>query len=303
MQLTLRNVHGTGFAGMFPPFSLFVLLYVVGLGPVGSKAKYATVQTPNLGYYYCTVRSSTADIVETAPHKEILVRLVRHPVFCAVWPASLPNEKNRINSPTSQSVSQSVSLFHAVSNTTQQYRYCQLPLSHPQFKLAYMKTTQQTSHGRRVSFEERIKISEVPSIDDYTDAEYEATWRTKADDKINEMELVKTLVIVRNNGGIIPQDIQESKQLTTRGIEAVCSFEIQKGALSSKNLVISSVLKAQEANLGKIEDTSTPNSSITAIEEDIKNASLKYSEGATTVAIIRGAVDATFARRFCTRSD
>lgn len=159
-----------------------------------------------------------------------------------------------------------------------------------------MKTTQQTSHGRRISFEERIKICEVPSLDDYTKAEREAIWRTKADDKINEMELVKTLLIVRNHGGTIPQDIQDSKQLTTRGIEAVCSFEIQQGALSSKNLVISSVLKAQEAILLNIEDKSTPNSSIAAIEEDIKNASLAHSKRALDIAIIHGAMDAAFVR-------
>lgn len=160
---------------------------------------------------------------------------------------------------------------------------------------------QQRAH-RRVSFDERNKICEVPSLDHYTKAEREAIWRTKADDKINKMELVKTLLIVRKHGGTIPQDIQESEQLTTRGIEAVCSFENQQEALSSKNLVISSVLKAQEAILLNIEDKSTPNSSIAAIEEDIKNASLAHSERALDIAIIHGAMDAAFVRRFCNQN-
>lgn len=157
----------------------------------------------------------------------------------------------------------------------------------------------------RVSFDESFtKIYEVPSLDDYTDAEYEATWRTEADDKTAEMELIKTLLVVRNHAGAIPQHLEESEQLTTRGIETVCSFESQQEALSSKNLVISSVLNAQEANLLKLEDTSTstPNSSTTATEEDIKNASLAYSKRAVDTAIIRGAMDAAFVRQICTQN-
>ena len=156
----------------------------------------------------------------------------------------------------------------------------------------------------RVSFDESFtKIYEIPSLDDYTDAEYEATWRTEADDKTAEMELIKTLLVVRNHAGAIPQHLEESEQLTTRGIETVCSFESQQEALSSKNLVISSVLNAQEASLLKIEGTSTPNSSSsTTTEEDIKNASLAYSKRAVDTAIIRGAMDAAFVRQICTQN-
>ena len=138
---------------------------------------------------------------------------------------------------------------------------------------------------------------EVLSLDDYTDAEHEATWRTEADAKITETELIKTLLIVRNHDdGTIPQNIEESEQLTIRGIETISSIETRQEAMSSKNLVINSVLDAQDTV------TSPHSSTGNTAEEYIKNASLQCSESAISIAIVRGAMDAAFVRQFRTEN-
>ena len=140
---------------------------------------------------------------------------------------------------------------------------------------------------KRVSFSDGAdQTYEVPSHLDYSDAEYAATWRTEDEEKASETELVKTLQLARGHNGSIPQDLEKADQMTTRGIEAMCSQALYQQLSTSKELCIASVIRAQSSKMLNNNR-----------QEVIKRASLTHSEDASNNAIARGAMDAAFVRR------
>ena len=130
------------------------------------------------------------------------------------------------------------------------------------------------------------RTCEVPSHVDYTDVEYEATWRSEDEDKASQTEIVKTLQIARRHNGSIPQDLEKAEEMTTRGIEAMCSQALYRQLSTSKDLCIASVIRAQSSKMLNNNR-----------QEVIKRASLTHSEDASNNAIARGAMDAAFVRR------
>ena len=140
--------------------------------------------------------------------------------------------------------------------------------------------------AKRVSFSDVSDTYEVPSHLDYSDAEHAATWRTEDEEKASETELVKTLQIARGHNGSIPQDLEKADQMTTRGIEAMCSQALYQQLSTSKDLCIASVIRAQSSKMLNNNR-----------QEVIKRASLTHSEDASNNAIARGAMDAAFVRR------
>lgn len=136
----------------------------------------------------------------------------------------------------------------------------------------------------------------MPSHVDYTDVEHAATWRTEDEEKASETEIVRTLQIARGHNGTIPQDLEKAEQMTTRGIEVMCSHALYQELSASKDLCIASVLRVQDIKATQEGDGSLRRSNNTR-QEAIKRASLTYSEGASNSAITRGAMDAAFVRR------
>ena len=153
------------------------------------------------------------------------------------------------------------------------------------------------SSTKRVSFSDgQDRTYEVPSHVDYSDTEYQATWRTQEEEEACETEIVKTLQIARGHNGSIPQDLEKRGQLTTRGLEAMCSQALYQELSSSKDLCIASVILAQESKAKQAGDGGSLHGSNDR-QEAIKRASLTHSEGASNNAITRGAMDAAFVRR------
>lgn len=151
--------------------------------------------------------------------------------------------------------------------------------------------------AKRVSFSDGAdQTVEVPSHVDYSDAEYSATWRTEDEEKASETEIVKTLQIARGHNGSIPQDLEKAEQMTTRGIEAICSQALYQQLSTSKDLCIASVIRAQSTQIKQTGDAS-PHRINDNRQEIIKRASLAHSAGASNNAITRGAMDAAFVRR------
>lgn len=141
---------------------------------------------------------------------------------------------------------------------------------------------------KRVSFSNGAdKIGEVLSHTDYTDAEYEASWRTAEEERANQAELVQTLRLARHHQGTIPQDLLQRLQLTTRGIESLCAEGSHQELMSSKELHMDAVLHAQETSLRN-------EKAVTECQEAIKRASFSHSEEASNNAIRQGTMDAAF---------
>ena len=155
-----------------------------------------------------------------------------------------------------------------------------------------------SSTTKRVSFSDGAdQTYEVPSHVDYSNAEYSATWRTEDEEKASETEIVKTLQIARGHNGSIPQDLEKAEQMTTRGIEAMCSQALYQQLSTSKDLCIASVIRAQSSKIKQTAGDASPHSINDSRQEVIKRASLTHSEGASRNAITRGAMDAAFVRR------
>lgn len=153
-----------------------------------------------------------------------------------------------------------------------------------------MSVNQMSDQGapKRVSFSDGAdQIGEVLSHTDYTDAEYEASWRTVEEERASQAELVQTLLLARNHQGTIPQNLLQRLQLTTRGIESLCAEGSHQELLSSKELHMDAVLLAQETSLRNDE-------AVTECQEAIKRASLSHSEEASNKAIRQGTMDAAF---------
>ena len=150
-----------------------------------------------------------------------------------------------------------------------------------------MSSSSTTCTAKSVSFSDGAdRTNEVPSHADYSDAEYAATWRSEDEEKATQKEIVKTLQIARGHNGSIPRDLETAEQVTTRGIEAMCSRALFQQLSTSKDLCIASVIHAQSSEMLNNNR-----------QEVIKSASLTHSQGASNSAIVRGAMDAAFVRR------
>ena len=154
-----------------------------------------------------------------------------------------------------------------------------------------MTTTLATTNNRRkkVLFQELPdRVQDVPAIDDYTDEEYQGTWQTDEDNKSSQTEIIKTARLAWDNDGTIPQDLEESEQVTSRGIEGICAGAEQvQQLLEAKHSVIDAVLDEQERQ---------ENQGATALDgEAIMRASKANSSRSSAEALARAAEDAAFA--------
>lgn len=68
-----------------------------------------------------------------------------------------------------------------------------------------------------VRFSTKTRIFLIPTADELSLKEFEATYRTHEDEIKTQREIVKTIMAVRQNNGQIPDELQD--ELTTRGIE------------------------------------------------------------------------------------
>jgi len=96
---------------------------------------------------------------------------------------------------------------------------------------------------KRVSFlDSPDAVQDVPAVE-----EYEGTWQTEDDRKKCQSEIIKTILLARDNGGSIPPCLERSEQVTSRGIEAICASATRaQELLSAKNSVICAVLDEQQ---------------------------------------------------------
>ena len=98
---------------------------------------------------------------------------------------------------------------------------------------------------RRLQFSRRTRIYLIPTLDEFTQSEYDAYYRTPQDERESQDHLVKTITTARQyEGGNLPQDLQV--QLTTRGIEHMtCSTRMLRRS-ENKKRVINAVLDEQD---------------------------------------------------------
>ena len=153
------------------------------------------------------------------------------------------------------------------------------------------------NRNKKVSFLELPdRVQDVPAIDDYTDEEYQGTWQTDEDDKSCQTEIIKTARLARDNDGTIPQGLEESEQVTSRGIEGICAGAAQVQQLfEAKQSVIDAVLNEQERQ---------ENQGATALDgEAIMRASKANSSRSSAEALARAAEDAAFALQEARISD
>jgi len=85
-------------------------------------------------------------------------------------------------------------------------------------------------------------VQDVPAVE-----EYEGTWQTEDDRKKCQSEIIKTALLARDSDGSISPSLEQSEQVTTRGIEAICAGATRvQELLSAKNSVICAVLDEQQ---------------------------------------------------------
>ena len=156
-----------------------------------------------------------------------------------------------------------------------------------------MTSTRSNEEKKQVSFTASPdRVQNVPTIDDYTDKEHEATWQTEEDDTNCQSEIIRTARIARDNQGAISQRLEQSEQVTSRGIEAICAGPAELQHLRiAKQSAIDAVLDEQERQdaLGA--------SDADAIAEAIRRAPEEHSRGSSAQALARAAEDAAFAHR------
>ena len=97
------------------------------------------------------------------------------------------------------------------------------------------KGRDQTSKPR-LQFSRRTRIYLIPTLDELTQTEYNACYRTPQDENESQDHLVKTITTARQHeGGTIPRRLQD--QLTTRGIEHMtCSDRMRRRSEIKKRL-------------------------------------------------------------------
>ena len=156
-----------------------------------------------------------------------------------------------------------------------------------------MTSTRSNEKRKQVSFmDSPAQVQNVPTIDDYTDEEYEGTWQTEEDGTTSQSELLRTVKIARANHGSICQRLEESEQVTSRGIEAICAGSGQvRHLLSVKRSVIDAVLDEQE----RLDELGASDTEV--IAEAIMRASEEHSRLSSARALARAAEDAAFALR------
>ena len=106
------------------------------------------------------------------------------------------------------------------------------------------KDRDQTS-GRRLQFSRRTRIYLIPTLDELTQTEYDACYRTPQDEKESQDHLVQTITTARQHeGGNIPRDLQD--RLTTRGIEHMTCSNRMRRRSEIKKRVVNAVLDEQD---------------------------------------------------------
>ena len=154
-----------------------------------------------------------------------------------------------------------------------------------------MTSTRSNEEKKQVSFTASpARVQNVPTVDDYTDKEHEATWQTEEDDTNCQSEIIRTVRIARGNNGSISQCLEQSEQVTSRGIEAICAGPAELQHLRiAKQSAIDAVLDEQERQdaLGA--------SDADAIAEAIRR--VPHSRLSSVQALARAAEDAAFALR------
>ena len=97
-----------------------------------------------------------------------------------------------------------------------------------------------------VHFLNKTKIYLVPTADELSPEEFEATCRTPQDEIKTQQELVITIMIARQNNGQVPHELQD--ECTTRGIEHMAYDDNghSQRRKAAKKQVIDAVLDEQD---------------------------------------------------------
>jgi hypothetical protein len=106
-------------------------------------------------------------------------------------------------------------------------------------------TQKQQTKGRSLRFSRRTKLYLIHTLDELTQAEYDAYYRTPEDEKESQDHLVKTITTARQHeGGTIPRRLRD--QLTTRGIEHMTCSNRMRRRSEIKKRVVNAVLDEQD---------------------------------------------------------
>ena len=144
-----------------------------------------------------------------------------------------------------------------------------------------------------VHFFTKTKIYLIPTAGELSPEEFEATYRTPQDEVKTQQELVKTIMIARQNNGQVPHELQD--EYTTRGIEHMASNDnshMQRRKVAKKQIV-DGVLDEQDLQF----DAYDAGKTLAAISDPTKIAAIstQYSQGCRMTAVRLGREDAAAA--------
>ena len=135
----------------------------------------------------------------------------------------------------------------------------------------------------------KTKIYLIPTADELSPEEFEATYRTPQDEIKTQQELVTTIMIARQNHGQVPHELQD--EYTTRGIEHMAYDDNghSQRRKAIKKQVIDAVLDEQDLQFDLYEAGKTP----AAISDPTKIATIssRNSQGCRMAAVRLGSDD------------
>ena len=142
-----------------------------------------------------------------------------------------------------------------------------------------------------VRFSTKTRVFLIPTADELSLKEFEATYRTPEDEIKTQREIVKTIMAARQNNGQIPDELQD--ELTTRGIEYLTGNDdsrVQRRK-ATKRQVVDAVLDEQDLQFDAYEAGQTSS----AISDSTKIAviSSQHSQGCRVAAVRLGREDAS----------
>eukprot|EP00563_Minutocellus_polymorphus_P020608 CAMPEP_0197726924 /NCGR_PEP_ID=MMETSP1434-20131217/17709_1 /TAXON_ID=265543 /ORGANISM="Minutocellus polymorphus, Strain CCMP3303" /LENGTH=193 /DNA_ID=CAMNT_0043312979 /DNA_START=101 /DNA_END=682 /DNA_ORIENTATION=+ len=147
----------------------------------------------------------------------------------------------------------------------------------------------QVSQKRGLKFSRRTRIYLVPTLNELTQEEYDACYRTSEDEKESQDHLVKTITTARQHGGVdIPRNLRD--QLTTRGIEHMACSSRMRQRSAIKKRVVNAVLDEQDQQFDDYEAGKT--SSAVSDPERIASISQRLTRQCANAAWDKGIQDA-----------
>lgn len=215
---------------------------------------------------------------DTTSKQQHSIRTQPHSASISAFPPSSPTTCSILSTsqPTATTPSSSSNLTSNTSTSTVQLPRQSLP-------------PPSTKSQKKIGFERKTKIYLIPSLSEYSDDEMDACWISEEDNKISQADLTTTILLCRQHNGSIPVDRQDD--LTTRGIEYLCTQAAMERRKVTRHTHINAVLDEQDDQWDK---------HATAVEdqvEAIQQVSSTWSAQSTNEAIARAAQDEAFLRR------